>query len=140
MTQKSRPSEILGVFFIFVSPIPAVFFAFDFYPWGFPSFSFFSSLFSPDQIFLLYSTFIMIFLGWCLTNKEKWAKEAAILFTIVSILMSLFSFWLYSEQAFYSSSRWIESLIWMLANILFLGVLLSDYPLNSPTSDESSIS
>ena len=137
MTQKSSPSELLGAYFIIASPIPLVFFVFDFCPRGFPGFSFFPSL---DQIFLLYSPFIMIPLGWFLTKKLKWAREATILFVMVSIVMSLFSIGLHAEQSFYYSSRWIESLIWMLVNFLFLGVLFSDYPFNSPTPNESSIS
>ena len=127
ITQTNSPSQIVGAFFIFTSPIPLAFFALDFYPWAFPGFSLFPS---PNEVLLLYSFFIMIPLGWCLTKKMKWAREAAILFVIVSILMSLSSIWFSFSQLYYTSYDWIESLIWMMANFLFLGLLLSDYPLN----------
>ncbi len=137
MTQTSSPSQIVGVLFIITSPIPLAFFAIDFYPWAFPGFPLFPSL---DQIFLLYSFIFMIPLGLFLTKKMKWSKEAAILFVIVSILICFSSLWLFATDPYYYSSTWIESLIWMMANFLFLGVLLSDYPLHSPSPNESFIS
>ena len=127
-------TEALGVFFIIISPVPLVFSFIHIFV-SLPSILFYLEF--PQnyyQVFLLYSFFIMIPLGWCLADKEKWAKEAAILFMIVSIIMGLSSILLFGIDG---TSTWIESLIWTIVNFFFLGILLFDFPWNSPSVDES---
>jgi hypothetical protein len=137
MSLKSNLTEVIGIYFIFTSPVPLIFsfvhiyvsLPFIYYYLEFPS--------NYYEIFLLYSFFIMISLGWCIYDKEMWAVKAAILFTVISIILG-FSLILYSGIT--AASPWfsISSLIWTIANFIFLGALLFDFPWNPVSHKESS--
>jgi len=140
-SRKSNLTELLGIMFIFSSPIPLVFSFVRIFVYG-PStlhYVVFYVEFPQNyyQIFLLYSFFIMIPLGWCLIDKEKWSKEIAILFMIVSIVLGFSSLVVFGINP---TSTWIQSLFWTIVNFIYLGILLFVYPWNPPSPDDVNLS
>lgn len=135
---KNNVIEVLGIMFVCSSPIPLVF-SFVHIFISPPSVHFYLEFMFLNyyQIFLLYSFFIMILLGWCLYNKEKWAIELAILYMIISIVLGFSSILTFGINP---SSTWIESLIWTIVNLIYLGILLFVFPWNPPSPDESGVS
>jgi hypothetical protein len=125
LPEKYTLTQLLGTFFIISSPVPLVF-AFVHIYVALPSIHFYVEHPSnPYEIFLLYSFFLMIPLGWCLYDKTKGAAEAAILFTAGSTALGV-SWLVYSGIT--PASPWVSSAIWTTANLMFLGILLFDYP------------
>lgn len=136
-SRKSNLTELLGIIFICSSPFPLVFSFVHIFVSG-PSTLFYVEF--PRnfyQIFLLYSFFIMIPLGWCLINKEKWSKEVAILFMIISIVLGFSSLLIFGINP---TSTWIQGLLWTIVNFIYLGILLFVFPWNPPSPDEVNLS
>ncbi len=134
-SRKSNLIELLGIMFIFSSIIPLVFSFLHVYvslP-SIPQYVEFPRNFY--HIFLLYSCFIMIPLGWCLIDNEKWSKEAAILFMIISIVLGVSSLLIFGINP---ASTWIQSLFWTIVNFIYLGALLFVFPWNSSSTDDVS--
>jgi hypothetical protein len=132
---KSNVTEVLGILFACSSPIPLVFsfvhvFIFPYSVQLYVEFTFLNYY----QVFLLYSFFIMILLGWGLFDKSKWSKEAAILFMIISIVLGFSSIFAFGIS---HTSAWSESLFWTMVNIIYLGILLYVFPWNSLSHSES---
>jgi hypothetical protein len=130
-------TEVLGIMFIFSSPIP-LFFSVVHIIVAPPSTHFYIEF--PGnfyQVFLLYSFLILIPLGWCLIENEKWSKEVAILFMILSIVLGFSSLLIFGINP---TSTWIESLIWTIVNFIYLGVLLFVFPWNPQSPDDVNLS
>jgi hypothetical protein len=135
-SRKSDLTEVLGIMFIFSSTIPLVFSFLHIIVSG-PSLHFYVEF--PQNfhhVFLLYSFLIMILLGWCLIDEEKWSKEAAILFMIISIVIGFSSLLIFGINP---SWAWIQSLLWTIVNFIYLGILLFVFPWNPSSPDDELI-
>jgi hypothetical protein len=75
----------------------------------------------------------MIPLGWCLIDKEKWSKEVAILFMIISIVLGFSSLLIFGINP---TSTWTQSLLWTIVNFIYLGIMLFVFPWNTPSPDD----
>jgi hypothetical protein len=119
MTDNRSLSGVLGVWFIFASIVPLVGSIGSFFSiissfllgFGFPM--------NPSfyQIFFLFSPFIIVVLGWGLTDGANWARYGSILFTILSIILGVASGLLVQVG---------QNPAWITMDIIILGVLLCD--------------
>lgn len=91
MSKKYSLTQVLGVLFIFASIMPLLSFVVSI-GYSNPFLSFPSSL-SYYSVFSLCSPFVMFILGWGLADKKKWARDGAVLFMIVVMIVRFFSSW-----------------------------------------------
>ena len=103
MSKDYSLTEALGVFFIFASIVPSL--------WFFSAIS----LSSPLHILLAVSPMLMVIAGWGLIKKKSWARGSSILLMLFVLIYAFYQYWFLGTN-----------LLGVPAIIFILGILIFD--------------